>query len=397
MVKQAFTSIALIMAMLLVLASCGEEGQIESQSNDLDDAAEVSALSEVHEDTAVQEAPSSESTEPTYMLRTKTMIQYPTSSEDTPFLAMTSYSYDAQGNLLEEQYESHGNDRDRAYSTTYSYDESGNILSEECPAWDDLTLYTYDAHGTLTAKSEATRFGTFYYEYLAYDEAGRPTTVVERYSEENKRENAESGRDEADVITWKYSYDAAGHTVSETKIYSDAQGVLYTSTITREYNPESGLLLQEIEDYTGRSLFYKTTTSYTYDSWGNVLRKEITDQNGNTSYLTHTYTYDLAGNVLTDTCTQVSGTLISYASNGEVTNYQYYPNVNSTPTVTNYSYDASGNCIATLNFASFGITQNSYLYDSHGNLIQEENGYYASDGSTQQSRVVTSYEYIAVP
>lgn len=391
MVKQAFTSIALIIAMLLVLASCGEEGQIERQSNDMDNAAEAPALS------ATQEEEKEESTEPTYMLRTKTMIQYPTSSDESPFVATTTYSYDALGNLLEEQYESHGNERDRLYSTTYSYDESGKLISMECPAWDELTLYTYDTHGILTAKSEATRFGTFYYEYLTYDEAGRPTTVVERYSEENKRENAESGRDEADVITRKYSYDDAGRTVSETEIYSDAQGVLYTSTITREYNPESGLLLQEIEDYTGRSLFYKTTTAYTYDLWGNILRKEITDQNGNTSYLTHTYTYDLAGNVLTDTCTQVSGTLISYASNGEVTNYQYYPNTNSTPTVTNYSYDASGNCIATLTFASTGITQNTYLYDSNGNLIQEENGYYASDGSTRQSRVVTSYEYIAVP
>lgn len=331
------------------------------------------------------------------MLRTKTMIQYPTSSEDTPFLAMTSYSYDAQGNLLEEQYESHGNDRDRAYSTTYSYDESGNILSEECPAWDDLTLYTYDAHGTLTAKSAATRFGTFYYEYLAYDEAGRPTTVVERYSEENKRENAESGRDEADVITRKYSYDDAGRTVSETVVYSDAQGVLYTRTMTYEYDPESGLLLQEGDYYLGRSLFYEATTSYTYDSWGNVLREETTDQNGNTYYLTHTYTYDLVGNVLTDTCTSVGGALISIASNGEVTNYQYYPNANRTPTVTSRSYDASGNCISTLTFASIGITQNTYLYDSNGNLIQEENSYYTSDGSTRQSRDVTSYEYIAVP
>ena len=397
MVKQAFTSIALIIAMLLVLAGCGEEGQIESQSNGLDSAAEAPALSETQEDTAEQGEQPFEDAEPTYMLRTKTMIQYPTSSEESPFVATTTYSYDAQGNLLEEQYESHGNDRDRVYSTTYSYDESGNILSEECPAWDDLTLYTYDAHGTLTAKSEATRFGTFYYEYLAYDEAGRPITVVERYSEENKRENAESGRDEADVITRKYSYDDAGHTVFETNIYSDAAGVLYTSTTTREYDPESGLLLQEIEDYTGRSLFYKTTTSYTYDSRANVLRKETTDQNGNTYYLTHTYTYDLAGNVLTDTRTSVGGALYSFGTNGEVTNYQYYPNTDNTPAVTNYSYDVSGNCIATLNFASIGITQNTYLYDSHGNLIQEESGYYASDGSTRQSRVVTSYEYIAVP
>ena len=397
MVKQAFTSIALIIAMLLVLAGCGEEGQIESQSNGLDSAAEAPALSETQEDTAEQGEQPFEDAEPTYMLRTKTMIQYPTSSEESPFVATTTYSYDAQGNLLEEQYESHGNERDRLYSTTYSYDESGKLISMECPAWDELTLYTYDTHGILTAKSEATRFGTFYYEYLTYDEAGRPTTVVERYSEENKRENAESGRDEADVITRKYSYDNAGHTVFETNIYSDAAGVLYTSTITREYDPESGLLLQEIEDYTGRSLFYKTTTSYTYDSRGNVLREETTDQNGNTYYLTHTYTYDLAGNMLTDTCTSVGGALISFASNGEVTNYQYYPNANGTPTVSSHSYDVSGNCIATLTFASTGITQNTYLYDSNGNLIQEENGYYASDGSTRQSRVVTSYEYIAVP
>ena len=391
MVKQAFTSIALIIAMLLVLASCGEEGQIERQSNDMDNAAEAPALS------ATQEEEKEESTEPTYMLRTKTMIQYPTSSDESPFVATTTYSYDALGNLLEEQYESHGNERDRLYSTTYSYDESGKLISMECPAWDELTLYTYDTHGILTAKSEATRFGTFYYEYLTYDEAGRPTTVVERYSEENKRENAESGRDEADVITRKYSYDDAGRTVSETEIYSDAQGVLYTSTITREYNPESGLLLQEIEDYTGRSLFYKTTTSYTYDSWGNVLREQTTDQDGNTYYLTHTYTYVLAGSVLTDTRISVGGALYSFGTNGEVTNYQYYSNTNGTPTVTSYSYDASGNCIATLNFSSIGITQNTYLYDSNGNLIQEENGYYASDGSTRQSRVVTSYEYIAVP
>lgn len=397
MVKQAFTSIALIIAMLLVLASCGEEGQIESQSNDRDNAAEAPALSESKDDTATQGALSSESTEPTYKVHTKTMIQHPTSSEESPFVATTIYSYDALGNLLEERYESHGNERDRLYSTTYSYDESGKLISMECPAWDELTLYTYDTHGILTAKSEATRFGTFYYEYLTYDEAGRPTTVVERYSEENKRENAESGRDEADVITRKYSYDDAGRTVSETTIYSDAQGVLYTSTITRKYNPESGLLLQEIEDYTGRSLFYKTTTSYTYDSWGNVLREQTTDQDGNTYYLTHTYTYDLAGSVLTDTRISVGGALYSFGTNGEVTNYQYYSNTNGTPTVTSYSYDASGNCIATLNFSSTGITQNTYLYDSNGNLIQEENGYYASDGSTRQSRVVTSYEYIAVP
>lgn len=243
MVKQAFTSIALMIALLLVLAGCGEEGRIESQSNDMDNAAEAPALS------TTQEEEKEESTEPTYMLRTKTMIQYPTSSEESPFVATTTYSYDAQGNLLEEQYESHGNERDRVYSTTYSYDESGNLISMECPAWDDLTLYTYD----------------------------------------------------------------------------------------------------------------------------------------------------LAGNVLTDTRTSVGGALYSFGTNGEVTNYQYYSNANDTPTVTSYSYDASGNCIATLNFSFIGITQNTYLYDSHGNLIQEENDYYASDGSTRQSRVVTSYEYIAVP
>ena len=305
------------------------------------------------------------------------MIQYPTSSEESPFVATTTYSYDAQGNLLEEQYESHGNDRDRAYSTTYSYDESGNILSEECPAWRRRILYTYDAHGTLTAKSEATRFGTFYYEYLAYDEAGRPTTVVERYSEENKRENAESGRDEADVITRKYSYDAAGHTVSETKIYSDAQGVLYTSTITREYNPESGLLLQEIEDYTGRSLFYKTTTSYTYDSWGNVLRKEITDQNGNTSYLTHTYTYDLAGNVISRSTGNDGDGLLEYryGNNGELTEILYNGTAIYHCGYTQrgkLAYETFGNCMR----SSYKYNTADYLTEINGTWLSQKISYF---------------------
>lgn len=393
---------AACLVLVLLPAGCGETGQhalnlMGSSADALRAAAQTEApssnASKQADSGAAEAAESAEVPAQKYLVQTETRVQYPTGDDPEPLVDTVTNTYDEVGNLLVSEFCSEW--RGREHTTTYSYGENG-LLLEECDSSGSSEAYTYDDSGNLTLRVETNQFGTYYYEYLSYDEAGRATVMVERYSEEGKLDNAVSGRDGTDVLTHKYSYDAAGQPLSETLIYSDAQGVLYTEATAYEYDPKSGLLLRKVFTYTGRSLYYEETTTYTCDSEGNVLREETSTQDGSTYSITHDYTYDRNGRVLTDVTEQTGGAMTSFSSNGEITNYQYFPDIHSTST-TSYTYDTSGNRTAVLTISSDRIYLHTYLYDENGNLLQEEVSYYAPDGSPVQGRDVTSFEYITLP
>lgn len=299
--------------------------------------------------------------------------------------AVTSYSYDADGNRL-TMTEPNGN------ATTYQYD-ADNRRIQETNAAGDVAKTAYDGVGNVVSTTAPNGNLTT----TTYDAVNRVTQVS----------------DSVGLVT-KYTYDAVGNRLTQ------ADGNLNTTT----YSYDALNRAVSITDPLG-----KTTTTQ-YDAVGNVLT--ITDRNGNattyaydainrrtttTDALTHatTYQYDAVGNLikLTD-------------ANGHATSYSYdaidRPSAETYPDggVRRYSYDGVGNVIGrtdqigqatsyTYNDLYFLVGRtypsainDSFTYDLSGRVLTAQRGSwavtYTYDGAnrvtqTTQNGKTINYSY----
>ncbi|MDO4551383.1 MAG: LamG-like jellyroll fold domain-containing protein [Planctomycetia bacterium] len=284
----------------------------------------------------------------------------------------TSYTYNTPGNLTSETNENNAtrhftydalgrlvsktdrNDR----VTTYTYDAAGRLTSEKWLDENDAILktftYTYDLVGNLLTAGDGTSAYTYTYNYL-----NLPTTTTFTY--------------DAQTALFTYTYDALGRQTSSSLTLNNTADRTNTTTydylgratsigqhgnITDEIFAEfdhdaNGLMTQtrryewnaSEEDYTEIA-----KSTLTYNSTNAVT--SITHQKPDgTPIVQHSYTYDETNNIV-----------------------QY---LNSIDGSTTYDYDYLGQLISA-DYASAGITDESYTYDANGNRVTANGSNYTT-------------------
>ena len=302
-------------------------------------------------------------------------------------------TYDESSNKIGESYRTTKMLRDRYDAYDYSYDASGNLLEENHYNLEGNSRqhyrYTYSDAGDLVLKEGFNQDGEIYQIIsYTYDENHH---MVSYTFELNGELNT----------TIDYIYDDAGNLL-ETRKYNHQyrQGALecihmYTC------DADGNTLIDTTYNYTdaGKQYLYDTW-EYTYDENGNVLTKIRTDGEG--SLLSrYRNTYDEDGRLLI----QIIDHEPEDDSDGLVAAFVYDENGNLlSETYTNYdspatynrvlTYDADGRTITEALFYLDGSPYRSfeYIYNEQGNLDTEI--CYSENGSEYYRNV---YSYIAIP
>ncbi len=231
---------------------------------------------------AVTEAPTMEPTEPkpAYELQTVYLCveEYLQNYEGGNF--RKGYTYDEYGRATE--YFQIQDDGTRGWVTEYSYDDNGNMIEES--TGDSVNVMTYDETGHLLSKVSYYKEEKKNEKHYEYDEQGYVVaeTRIERYSEETTYTFTITYNDdhtEASIEQFKNgepngktveTYNAAGQVLSST--VHDANGN-WKRTQTWEYD-ESGKLLRE-GNYSRSETQADYMTIYTYDENGLLLSKNV--------------------------------------------------------------------------------------------------------------------------
>lgn len=219
------------------------------------------------------------------------------------------YSYDANGNCLEEK-STLFNGEARISRTIKTYDANGNVLTEKEYEGDELFCdytYTYTATGKMATKVEV-RYeeNTEHYNTaFAYDEHDNllSRTTVSNYG--------------TSTDTYENTYDENGKLV-EVQVYND--GTLKTY---KKYDTDGNLLVKSRYDYEGNE---DNRIVYTYEN-GNLV-KEVS-YSGDEECTVEVRTYNAEGNLIELSYTDLSGTwckVYTYNQNGAVTGTKLYRN-----------------------------------------------------------------------
>jgi len=292
---------------------------------------------------------------------------------------VTSFTYDAKGNLLSRTVTAGALSR----TWKYTYNMAGQMLTENGPRTDasDVTRYSYDAQGNLASVTnplgQVTRFPQ-------YDGAGRPLRI-----------------EDPNGLATTLAYDARGRLASLT------QGAMVTAyaydavgNLTRVKMPDSSSLsytYDKAQRLTGLSDNLGNRIAYTLDSMDN-LTKERVFNSANTVVQARSMAYDALDRLAKVTGGQSQVTTFSYDGNGNLTG-----SADPLNHATTQSYDARDRPTQTTDAAG-GMTQYTYddlnhdlldsVTDANGNVTR-----YTYDGLgnlTQASSPdtgVTTYTY----
>lgn len=272
-------------------------------------------------------------------------------------LRITSYSYDAQGNLLTKTIQPTSDATGAlglsaaaagtARISSYTYNTAGQVLTVNGTRTDvaDITSYAYDTQGNLVTVSNALSQST---SLGSYDANGRPGSIT----------------DPNGLVT-SLTYDARGRLTSrsaggETTSYTyDGVGQLLTVTTpggaTYTYSYDAAHRLTDITDNTGNHIHY------TLDAMGNRTLEEIRDA-ANTLVQTHSRQFDALNRLWKDIGAINQTTTYAYDANGNLTSVTDPLNRLSTN-----GYDALNRLVSSTDAAT-GITR--YGYDALDQLVQ---------------------------
>lgn len=193
--------------------------------------------------------------------------KYSFNSDIVEFNIVINYSYDPNGNLVEEDnaYTSHGNTKKQ--QTIYKYDESQNLIEKTENNSDGKMQYNYIyKYDSVKRKIEyqARSFNgsgyTNYNEYFKYDEKGH-LLESSQYELTGK-------------LLYKdvYNFDNSGNQIKRSHYYGD----ILTMETVDVFN-DLGLLTAELE-YKSKTLVLKKT--FKYDTTGNIVTALYTDESG---------------------------------------------------------------------------------------------------------------------
>jgi RHS repeat-associated protein len=339
-----------------------------------------------------------------------------------------TYSYDADGNLLQKTSPAPNQTGTATQTVSYCYDELHRVTgkgygAQSCPLATPVVTYAYDsgtnAIGKLTSLTDQAGTASYTYDILGRlaaetrTIAGVSKTLGYAYNLNGSIKSIiyPSGR------TATYAYDTAGQAVSVT---DSSNGVSYASGVTywpngAEYQRHSPAVffsttlnkrLQVSQFYSDNGVVssYFLNKIYNYNDGlnnGNVLsianNKDTTRSqtftydalnrltsaqnagtncaamtvNGKTEYWGNSYGYDAWGNLLNKSITKCSAENFSVAA---LANNQ----------LSGYGYDAAGNMTTdptdnvTLNYDQenriTGAAGYIYTYDADGNRVKKSNG-----------------------
>ena len=266
--------------------------------------------------------------------------------------AAFTYAHDAQGHLSKRTYPD-GRSQTFSYdtdglvagstlsggsitspiATTYTYDSAGHLKKTDAGGL--VTDRTYDDAGQLT-KIEHGRSGTaLMSQTVAYDAAGRPTTIDTTRAASVKRALYDYDADSrltsfctpssvtvncAGAPDARYTYDASGNRTTTTKVTPGQADIVTTTVVDADDRIQT--------ETTGTSV-----TTSTYDANGYL-------KNRGSPTGTEAYTYRLDGN-LAQTTTTTTGTVIDY------------------------TYDEAGNRLTS---SADGVLQSKWTWDTAGAL-----------------------------
>jgi YD repeat-containing protein len=314
---------------------------------------------------------------------------------------ITSFAYDAKGNLTKKSITAGTQTR----SWSYKYNSYGQVTWANGPRTDvnDITKYAYDTQGNLISITDALGQIT---KITSYDGNGRPLTIVDpnglTISLTYDFKGRITSRNIGGELT-QYTYDNVGNLLKVTQ--PDGSYTAYT------YDPAHRLT--QISDSLGNKIAYtldasgNPTKEQVYDPLGVLVRSHsrefdalnrlaksidaqgqavsfVHDDNGNL-----TSTTDPLAHTSTQSYDALNRLIASIDPAANKTQYQYDANDNPVKVtdprgaITSYAYDGLDD-ITHLLSPDTGATQNSY--DPAGNLLS----------STDARGKTTSYTYDAL-
>lgn len=318
-------------------------------------------------------------------------------------LRITSYNYDAQGNLLGKTVQPTNDATGGAgysaaasgtpRSTVYTYNTLGQVLTVNGPRSDvaDITGYTYYAvdasctgasalgcrgqlAGVVNALDQSVVLGD-------YDANGRVGSITDPnglvttllYDARGRLTSRSSGGE-----TTGYAYDGVGQLITVTT----AGGAVYT------YTYDAAHRLTDIADNSGNRIHY------TLDAMGNRTKEEIFDSS-NTLTQTHSREFDALNRLWKDIGAVNQTTVYEYDANGNLTTitdplnrqtvnlYDALNRLSQTTDaaagITRYGYDGQDQLVSVTDPRSL-VTQ--YSRDGLGNLNQQSSPDTGSTGMT---------------
>jgi RHS repeat-associated protein len=279
------------------------------------------------------------------------------SSATDPMGRTTSYGYDSTGDLT-----SVTDPMGRTWAFTYN--SSHQMLTMTDPAG-NVTTNTYDALGRVTKQTDPAGLATtFAYTGDNFSALGGTTTItdphgnveVEQYANGFLAELTKAYGTSA-AATWAYTYDPATFGVASV---TDPDG----NTTSYTYN-STGQVLTRTDPLSN-------ATTYSYNALQEVLT--TTDPLGNVT----TNTYDANGNLLTTTDPLGNVTSYSYGDGhpGDVTAV-----TQPDGQVTTVTYDTDGDVASRSVSPSAGVSDTtSYVYDTDGELACQASADAAASG-----------------
>ena len=306
-----------------------------------------------------------------------------------------TYTYDANGNLLTESYE-YGTVSlqkgitNRIYTSTY--DANGNRLlaiddnnADGKP--DDIVTRTYDDYGDMLTES---------YEYGTVSlQLGLTNRIYTTTYDANGNRLTESSDNDANGVTddtTTLTYDANGNQLTQSTQYGvvSLKNGLTNDIYTSTWDANDNLVMKKYENKAGGDAYL---IFYDYDANGNRLTVSFDwDANGVTDDTT-TYTYDANDNRLTESSEYGSVSLqggavnsitkVTYDANGNQLTTSYDNDANRvTDDTATFTYDDYGNMLTTsYEFGTVSLqkgAENNKItktYDANGNLVTQSSQY----------------------
>ena len=313
---------------------------------------------------------------------------------DPALYRVIAYTYDSQGNKVEEAYGQQEVERDGEpdgwHRIHFSYDKNNhlNVVKDDFGA---KMRYDYDCLGNVTLEERAIADGVHSVIHYAYNKNG---WLVQRTEEIQ-------GNGPVQAAVTRYAYDANGNL---TKI-TTPKG----SEIHRSYDADDRLTEERVLD---RKNGIDRRVQYAYDAAGNVLKQAILGADG--ECLESSTRYDLKDRATHRTNPAGGVTRYLYDRNDrlrkEINPYGYEPESDDGAGVS-YTYDSRGNRLRTTNALGEVVQELSYNLrnqpviqkDTFGNrteLSYELDGKIKDvrrlgNGNRNHQRTLQQYEYNA--